>query len=291
MSLNSSCFVELPHEYYRNPIHRPASGFTLIELLVVIAIIAILAAILFPVFAQAKAAAKKTVCLTQVKEIALADFLYINDYDDTEPVFDYNYLNWSPGPAPILNVCFWWGGYSINFNNGYDPVATPSNGLLYPYMKNQPIFNCPITGDLVPATQGFFEPLGYAANTNVISPDGTTINTSQIAATSDTILLADSVAVEDNGGTGAFVSNIGLTGPSWTYSPTTFGAHTLQANIGWCDGHAKSVRVSNRPNVSYYNNDAVVDAFSTQNNVGDIINPAYPYGSAWEDYYYRIDKP
>src|SRR5580658_3815312 len=58
-------------------------AFTLIELLVVIAIIAILAAILFPVFAQAKAAAKKTVSLSNTKELALAHILYAGDYDDS----------------------------------------------------------------------------------------------------------------------------------------------------------------------------------------------------------------
>src|ERR1700722_13842562 len=57
-------------------------AFTLIELLVVIAIIAILAAILFPVFAQAKAAAKKTVSLSNTKELSLAHIMYTNDYDD-----------------------------------------------------------------------------------------------------------------------------------------------------------------------------------------------------------------
>jgi len=57
-------------------------AFTLIELLVVIAIIAILAAILFPVFAQAKAAAKKTQALSNIKNVATATFLYMGDYDD-----------------------------------------------------------------------------------------------------------------------------------------------------------------------------------------------------------------
>ena len=61
------------------------SGFTLIELLVVIAIIAILAAILFPVFAQAKEAAKKTACLSNNRQIGLATMLYIGDNDDQYP--------------------------------------------------------------------------------------------------------------------------------------------------------------------------------------------------------------
>ncbi|HEU4752804.1 MAG TPA: prepilin-type N-terminal cleavage/methylation domain-containing protein, partial [Armatimonadota bacterium] len=61
---------------------RPSRGFTLIELLVVIAIIAILAAILFPVFAQAKVAAKKTADLSNLKQIGTSVFLYAGDNDD-----------------------------------------------------------------------------------------------------------------------------------------------------------------------------------------------------------------
>jgi prepilin-type N-terminal cleavage/methylation domain-containing protein len=65
--------------------HR-RKGFTLIELLVVIAIIAILAAILFPVFAQARDKARQTTCTSNTKQTALAFMMYINDYDETFPL-------------------------------------------------------------------------------------------------------------------------------------------------------------------------------------------------------------
>jgi prepilin-type N-terminal cleavage/methylation domain-containing protein/prepilin-type processing-associated H-X9-DG protein len=65
-------------------------GFTLIELLVVIAIIAILAAILFPVFAQAREKARQTTCTSNVKNLGLAVMMYVQDYDDTYPPLWYN---------------------------------------------------------------------------------------------------------------------------------------------------------------------------------------------------------
>ncbi|RYG45286.1 prepilin-type N-terminal cleavage/methylation domain-containing protein [bacterium] len=71
-------------------------AFTLIELLVVIAIIAILAAILFPVFAQAKLAAKKTAGLNATKQIGLATNIYINDVDDVLPPYRLSVANSAP---------------------------------------------------------------------------------------------------------------------------------------------------------------------------------------------------
>lgn len=78
---------------------KPLRAFTLIELLVVIAIIAILAAILFPVFAQAKEAAKKTQCLSNTKQLGTATLLYLVDSDDAYPmsIFDQVSVKLIPG--------------------------------------------------------------------------------------------------------------------------------------------------------------------------------------------------
>src|SRR6185503_1415129 len=68
-------------------------GFTLIELLVVIAIIAILAAILFPVFAQAREKARQTSCVSNIKQSTLACLMYSQDYDESLPLSAYNAAN------------------------------------------------------------------------------------------------------------------------------------------------------------------------------------------------------
>ena len=97
-------------------------AFTLIELLVVIAIIAILAAILFPVFAQAKEAAKRTACLSNAKQIALSQKMYSTDSDDVLPIF--HAYNTTPAP--------WIDGH----------LGTEM--LLLPYCKSKEIFKSPI---------------------------------------------------------------------------------------------------------------------------------------------------
>ncbi|MCX7598723.1 MAG: DUF1559 domain-containing protein, partial [Armatimonadetes bacterium] len=104
-------------------------GFTLIELLVVIAIIAILAAILFPVFARAREKARQTSCLSNIKQITLAALMYIQDYDER---WTASRLSTTNPPAP--------GG----------PYATPYCGTIYwwwdmvkPYVKNDQIIICP----------------------------------------------------------------------------------------------------------------------------------------------------
>ena len=103
-------------------------GFTLIELLVVIAIIAILAAILFPVFAQAREKARQTSCLSNLKQIGTGLQLYVDDYDETYPaaynIRPYGYLDYAA------------------FGDDVHALDAPTYKL-YPYIKNGSIFVCP----------------------------------------------------------------------------------------------------------------------------------------------------
>ncbi len=96
---------------------RNSAAFTLIELLVVIAIIAILAAILFPVFAQARERARQASCLSNMRQLSLAFLMYAQDYDEAL--------------VPTVN-------YAVA------PPARPIwSAVLQPYVKNEGIFNCP----------------------------------------------------------------------------------------------------------------------------------------------------
>ena len=108
-------------------------GFTLIELLVVIAIIAILAAILFPVFAAAKASAKGITCLSNQKQIGTGFVLYTSDWDDRMP--DARDLKISIGYRP-------WASWPPS-----DPRAGWAEIVLDPYLKNKDIWSCPSIKD------------------------------------------------------------------------------------------------------------------------------------------------
>ena len=99
-------------------------GFTLIELLVVIAIIAILAAILFPVFARAREKARQASCSSNLKQLGLGMEMYLTDYDEMYPNRDLIYPG-RPNPNP-------------------PPTEDPPDwAILYPYLKNTQILQCP----------------------------------------------------------------------------------------------------------------------------------------------------
>ncbi|MEP6757245.1 MAG: DUF1559 domain-containing protein [Chthonomonadales bacterium] len=128
------------------------NAFTLIELLVVIAIIAILAAILFPVFAQARESARRTACLNNVKQMGLAFQMYSQDYDETTPaVIHYS--------GSISDPDFW--------------------SIIQPYVKNVQMFYCPDrtewtmpTGDDCSGQQGINlqqRCIGYGYNWGILS--------------------------------------------------------------------------------------------------------------------------
>jgi prepilin-type N-terminal cleavage/methylation domain-containing protein/prepilin-type processing-associated H-X9-DG protein len=123
-------------------------GFTLIELLVVIAIIAILAAILFPVFAQAREAARKTACLSNLKQLGLGIMMYVQDYDEVFPS-----VTRGTGPNGGYGATDSWSGSSI-FVWGYG---------IAPYVKSPALYFCPNFKSRVPNVSDLAtsQPSGY----------------------------------------------------------------------------------------------------------------------------------
>lgn len=127
---------------------RKTNGFTLIELLVVIAIIAILAAILFPVFAKVREKARQTSCLSNEKQLGLGFAQYYQDYDE----------KW---PAPDLQSA----GVSKVTNNGEGWA-----GVIFPYVKSTGVFKCPddSTSSMVLDAGGDESPVSYGYNVDLV---------------------------------------------------------------------------------------------------------------------------
>ena len=160
-------------------------AFTLIELLVVIAIIAILAAILFPVFAQAKEAAKNASCLSNARQIGIANKLYLNDYEDTFPIF-YAYNSVPPAGQP-----------------GHKGVEV----LLLTYSKDKGIFRSPLdsggpyTSQDVPGANTYWDAYGSSYRFTRCMFSVVAGESSQNNVPYETTKLVNESAVEDPSGT------------------------------------------------------------------------------------------
>jgi prepilin-type N-terminal cleavage/methylation domain-containing protein/prepilin-type processing-associated H-X9-DG protein len=244
--------------------HKSKHGFTLIELLVVIAIIAILAAILFPVFAKAREKARQTMCLSNEKQIGLAFLMYAEDYDE------------AMAPA---------GQYVNQFgpnNPGWDAYI-PWEMLVNPYIKSSGqlndtneqqgvVFACPSNPNPTHADNWFQGPYqfscDYAVNynqsfntTNVNQGDGAgavgneSTGYNSIPPTPSAVTLASMQApdqlillVENNGtGSGASGWNIDPSNPAF-FEPTMpdplFVGHTGMSNYAFADGHCQALTPS-----------------------------------------------
>lgn len=149
-------------------IHR--RGFTLIELLIVIAIIAILAAILFPVFAQAREKARQTSCASNLQQLSLAILQYVEDYDEDVPL-----ANFYQGPTATIGNGSWY--YVVD---PYVKAGVPQNttaASLDGY-KNAQVFECPDQTPIAGVTIPQYPLRAYIINLNYSSSlAASTINT------------------------------------------------------------------------------------------------------------------
>jgi prepilin-type N-terminal cleavage/methylation domain-containing protein/prepilin-type processing-associated H-X9-DG protein len=216
---------------------RSRRGFTLIELLVVIAIIAILAAILFPVFARAREAARTSSCLSNTKQMGSAVMMYCQDYDEIFP--------W-----------MWQGGAGSAWVHIPEGETASSNyytwaEYIMPYIKNKAVFQCPsfkrTQAQMPYATLPFSYNYNGAAGLGV---SGSAM--ASVEAPSTTVLLYDGQGTMDcwwyAPDHASLISGISVANPA-SASPVAWPQATMDSvrrhnsgvNVAFADGHSKWV--------------------------------------------------
>jgi prepilin-type N-terminal cleavage/methylation domain-containing protein/prepilin-type processing-associated H-X9-DG protein len=211
---------------------RKGQGFTLIELLVVISIIAILAAILFPVFAQAREKARQTSCLSNLRQIGLATALYTADYEGTYPIVQY--------AVPGGRV--WWAVFK-----GDDNTIDKTRGAIYPYLKSGEIQRCPSY-----VGKSNLGGAGYGYNYVYLGSNGgyggpptydllmPPASEAQIERPAEMIAYADAMTSWPPPGKNETLS---IEKPSnWYGYPSMDFRHTGFANLAFADGHVKPIK-------------------------------------------------
>ena len=219
-------------------IKRQRKAFTLIELLVVIAIIAILAAILFPVFARARENARRASCMSNLKQIGLGVMMYVQDYDEKYPLA-YFATTQTPPAFTTLSSSYWFWLQST-----------------YPYTKSEQVFICPSSTSTTPLSQN------YGVNQSIITTSSVSMAT--ISAPAIKYLIMDAgyyrlvpAFIYDSSnsaysGAGYYFPGEGKGGAdcdtNWGtkpyYSDCQDGRHFEGGNMVFADGHVKWLKAS-----------------------------------------------
>jgi prepilin-type N-terminal cleavage/methylation domain-containing protein/prepilin-type processing-associated H-X9-DG protein len=216
---------------------RNVRAFTLIELLVVIAIIAILAAILFPVFAQAREKARGASCLSNTKQIGLGILMYVQDYDEDFPHYS-DYCVRIPDPLKPTDP------------NHPAGVRNMWQAGVYPYIKNWQIYTCP--SDSIPSsTDPFvnFYDLSYGYNYGYLSTLEVTadpgcgatqwfaaVGLAQVQQPAQIVMIADAGGKTFNASGGSTLGSMVNPPDAWPSTQYFYGA----AQVGWglnCDDY------------------------------------------------------